>query len=513
MLKRILPIAGLAFASFAQAQAVALDPEIAALAQREAPAVLETLRQLTSVDSGTNQAGVAAVAEQVERFAKGLGADVQRVTPANNVIGPNLVVTFKGTGQRRIMLMAHMDTVYVAGTAAARPFRLDGNRAIAPGIGDDKGGVAVFLHAMKLLKARGFADYERVTLVFNSDEEQGSFGSRDLIRSQASRHDVILSGESSGPRETLVIGTSGAGGLRVVFRRGDRMVEEASDTVLRTRELFTQVPETRMNWTIARVEDTTALKDAAATITWRIKGRPSHAGVTPHLGINAVVEGALLVKRVTQAAATMPGVRLQWRALTGGQVSNIIPDQGLAQVEIAAPNVQEAAAALAQVGSQPGLPGAQVTVEVTPGPAPAGSGGDVFASADIRVPTPEAFATLTKIVRDRVEEKKFASTSLAASELLAFPPYNMNAQARAIAETVIAINRQLGGELEIGPRAFGATDAAWAGQSGKPVLEGFGLPGANYHSSDEEYIFADRIPRRLALVAETIRAISRMEGK
>src|SRR5947209_2597679 len=81
-----------------------------------------------------------------------------------------------------------------AGTAAARPFRIDGNRAIAPGIADDKGGVAVFLHAFKLLKATGFSDYERVTMVFNTDEERGSSGSRDLIRRQAQDHDAVLSG-------------------------------------------------------------------------------------------------------------------------------------------------------------------------------------------------------------------------------------------------------------------------------------------------------------------------------
>ena len=134
-----------------------LDPQLPALAEQEAVAVLETLRDLTSIDSGTGQAaGISALATQIENFAKGLGAQVDRVTPASGVAGPNLVITFKGIGKRKILLISHMDTVYVAGTAAARPFRLDGNRAIAPGIADDKSGIAVFLHTMKLLKTRGF---------------------------------------------------------------------------------------------------------------------------------------------------------------------------------------------------------------------------------------------------------------------------------------------------------------------------------------------------------------------
>jgi hypothetical protein len=36
-----------------------------------------------------------------------------------------------------------------------------------------------------------------------------------------------------------------------------------------------------------------------------------------------------------------------------------------------------------------------------------------------------------------------------------------------------------------------------------------GLPGGNYHSSQEEFILVDRIAPRLALAAEVIRAISR----
>jgi acetylornithine deacetylase/succinyl-diaminopimelate desuccinylase-like protein len=149
---------------------------------------------------------------------------------------------------------------------------------------------------------------------------------------------------------------------------------------------------------------------------------------------------------------------------------------------------------------------------LAPGVTSAG-GSDAFASADIRVPTPQAFDAVTTVVREKVEAKLFAASSLAVNSGLPFPPYNMNAQARQIAQAVLAINRQMGGEMIIGPRAFGATDAAWAAQSGKPVLEGFGLPGGNYHSSGGEFILIDRVPRRLALVAETIRAISRMEVK
>ena len=41
----------------------------------------------------------------------------------------------------RILLIGHIDTVFERGTAAARPFRIEGERAYGPGVIDEKGGV------------------------------------------------------------------------------------------------------------------------------------------------------------------------------------------------------------------------------------------------------------------------------------------------------------------------------------------------------------------------------------
>ena len=72
----------------ANAQLV-LDAEITRLAQAETPAVLDTLKRLTSVDTGTTQApGLLAVADMIEAFVKPLGAEVRRVAPAAKVPGP-----------------------------------------------------------------------------------------------------------------------------------------------------------------------------------------------------------------------------------------------------------------------------------------------------------------------------------------------------------------------------------------------------------------------------------------
>ncbi len=504
-----------------------LDPALLVLAEQETPAVIETLRMLTSHDTGTMQgAGLLALATDIERFAKGLGAEADRVTPAANVPGANLVITFKGTGKRKIMLMAHMDTVYPAGTAAAKPLRVEGNRAIAPGIADDKGGIAVFLHAMKLLKARGFNDYERVTMVFNVDEERGSAGSRELIRRQAGAHDYVLSGEPTGATENIVLATSGVGQLAARLRVGGlfaaadaRPIEELADLILRTKDVQQQVANTRMNWTIARAGEPRALDKLPAaewrfaTLTWRIKGRAAHAGNNPGAGVNAVVEMASLVRRVTEAASQAPGARLQWRIASGGMIGNVIPDRGLAVAEIAVPQDTDAAPvleSLAKTGAQPFVAGSEITAETADGlTANLDGPGEAFASADQRVPDPATHAALGQAVRQLVTRQKFASSSITVTDGLGFPAFNATDEGRRMAEMARDIYTALGGTLTLNPRTWGGTDAVWAAQSGKPVMESLGLPGGNYHSSDEEFILIDRIPRRVALAAEMIRALSR----
>jgi glutamate carboxypeptidase len=108
-----------------------------------------------------------------------------------------------------------------------------------------------------------------------------------------------------------------------------------------------------------------------------------------------------------------------------------------------------------------------------------------------------------------VNRQKFASSSISVQEGLGFPAYTASEEGRRLAGMARDIYAALGGKLELVPRTYGGTDAVWASQSGKPVVEGFGLPGGNYHSSEEEFVLIDRIPRRLLLAAEMIRALSR----
>ncbi|MFP3758217.1 M20/M25/M40 family metallo-hydrolase, partial [Cupriavidus sp. SIMBA_020] len=89
--------------------------------------------------------------------------DIFRLDDTPEHVGPMVHAEFKGTGQKKIMLIAHMDTVYRNGMLRDQPFRIDGDRAYGLGIADDKHGVATILHTLALLQKMGFKDYGTLT--------------------------------------------------------------------------------------------------------------------------------------------------------------------------------------------------------------------------------------------------------------------------------------------------------------------------------------------------------------
>src|ERR1700722_15596242 len=154
---------------------------------------LELLKGIVDVDSGSGDvAGGRRVEEILEAQLKAIGAAV-RYEPAESAnLPPNLVAVLHGNGKAKILIIAHIDTVFGPGTVAQRPFRIEGDRALGPGVGDEKGGVVAAVTTLKILHDRGFNQYASVTLVLDSSEELGSPGSAKLIRTLAKQSDVAF---------------------------------------------------------------------------------------------------------------------------------------------------------------------------------------------------------------------------------------------------------------------------------------------------------------------------------
>jgi glutamate carboxypeptidase len=189
------------------APAAPVEPVHSLAAAQKAP-LIETLRSLVSIESGSgDRQGLDRIADVIAGRLKALGgavetiepdpADIYRMVDTPKQIGKMVQARFTGTGTKKIMLIAHMDTVYLRGMLAQQPFRIDGNRAYGLGIADDKHGVALILHALAILKAMDFRDYGLITVLINGDEEVSSAGSRATLTRLGGAHDVVFSCEGA----------------------------------------------------------------------------------------------------------------------------------------------------------------------------------------------------------------------------------------------------------------------------------------------------------------------------
>jgi len=312
--------AAAAFTLVSNALAAPDDRVLAAANAQQVPLV-ETLKSLVLIETGSADVeGLRKLATLLDARLQALGFKTER-RKASAGPGADLVIgTLAGTGRRRIMLQAHMDTVYQAGVLATQPIKQDGNRLYGPGIADDKGGIAVILHAVKMLNDLGWRDYANLTVMFNPDEEIGSIGSGEFIAHLADQHDVVLSCEPTAAKD------------------------------------------------VAQVESVLTGAAGIAVATLEVKGRTSHAGAAPQLGRNAAVELAHQILQTKDVAKDIPGAQLNWTTINAGRVRNQIPDLAVAggDVRLTQPGAETRLldALKAKVASSKLVPDTETTVKL-----------------------------------------------------------------------------------------------------------------------------------------------------
>lgn len=282
-----LPLCLLGLALASPALAGAPDEKLRAMADAAKPELIATLRDMVGIESGSaDLEGLKKMADFTEGRLQALGAKTERRKVTRGAGADIVIGTFEGTGSKKLMLMAHMDTVYERGILGTQPWRIDGERIYGPGIADDKGGIAVVLHALKILKEVEWRDFARITVLFNPDEEVGSIGSGELISEIADQHDFVLSCEPT---------------VAAPAAKHDALLLGASGT---------------------------------ATGKMEVKGRASHAGAAPDLGRNALIELAHQLVQTRDVAKTVPGTQLNWTTAQAGTVRNQIPEKAVAGGDI-----------------------------------------------------------------------------------------------------------------------------------------------------------------------------------
>lgn len=258
------------------------DVRVWAAAEKARPAQLKLLEQVVNIDSGTGDIeGGRAVAALLRQRLEAAGMTVRSVAAEAPGLPENIVATITGTGKGRILLIGHLDTVFGPGTVAKRPFRIEGQRALGPGVSDEKGGVVQGVFALQLLRDLGFKNFKQITFLIETSEERGSPGTRALIAELVANADVELNLEPGDPPDRLT-----------VWRKG------------------------------------------SATFHVDVKGRAAHAGVAPQDGRNAAVE---LIHQL-QGADVFPksgdGLTANLTLINAGTRNNIIPEDASAQINV-----------------------------------------------------------------------------------------------------------------------------------------------------------------------------------
>ena len=249
------------------------------------PRFLSELETMVNIDCGSyTPDGVNRIADLVSDALGELGASVERHPHQPSAeearLGDVVVGRLPGEGSS-ILLIGHMDTVFDAGTAAARPFRIDGDRARGPGVTDMKAGLLGGLHAIGALREAGASP--SVTFVANPDEEIGSPFSTGYIRALAPEHDAVL-----------VLECARANGDIVSARKG--------------------------------------IADYHLSIT----GRAAHAGVEPEKGRSAIVEAAHQVLALHALNGRWPTVTVNAGVVHGGTRPNVVAERCELQVDLRA---------------------------------------------------------------------------------------------------------------------------------------------------------------------------------
>ena len=251
------------------------------------PAMMKLLQEMVEVGSPTyDRDAVNRMGAIVAREAARLGANLETV-PMQEV-GDNIIARW-GEGDGGILLTAHLDTVFPLGVLSTMPFYEKYGKVFGPGALDMKSGIVIMLHAIEALQEQGRMPKRPITMLFNSDEEMGSYKSRGLIETIAKDHALTLVFE---PCEYLE-------GALHTWRKG------------------------------------------TGKFSIKAQGKAAHSGGAHEKGLNAIEELSYQVVKVQQLTDYEKGTTINIGSMSGGRAINIVPAFAEADGDIRFKSIEE----------------------------------------------------------------------------------------------------------------------------------------------------------------------------
>lgn len=287
--------------SEAQALTAYLEPQL--------PTYVEELRQLCAIECPTmSKFGVDQAGAWVRQWAARRGWELRDWPDA--IAGDGLIVTLRGraAGKFRVLLAAHLDTVYPIGTAAQRPLRREEDRLIGPGSADNKSGLLSGLYAMAALEALDMLDqFEHISMVCGGDEETDMRSSVEMLIEFAPKSDIGLVLEAGRENGDIVGARKGLGHFVL-----------------------------------------------------EVHGRAAHAGVEPHKGANAILALAQQISALQNLNSMQPGVTINVGVMAGGTAPNVVADYARAEIDVRATHtadMEPVRSAIEHIANSPYVPG------------------------------------------------------------------------------------------------------------------------------------------------------------
>jgi glutamate carboxypeptidase len=202
------------------------------------------------------------------------------VERTETALGDMLHVRIKGTTEARIVLLAHMDTVYPVGSWKT-VWKIEDDKAHGPGTYDMKAGGVQALWALRALQAVGRKPTSTIDVLLTPDEEIGSDVARPTI-------------------EDLARGASAVLVLEAPYMNGDLKIA----------------------------------RKGVGEYSLDVRGVSAHQGLEPEKGKNAVVSAAGLIQQIMNLQDRAQGTTLGPNVIRGGTVSNVVADHVNLQVDL-----------------------------------------------------------------------------------------------------------------------------------------------------------------------------------
>lgn len=256
--------------------------------------MVQTIRELVEIESPSDdKLAVDGIAGFLARKFEALGG--KTTFHRSQEFGDSLQIDFFGerTGEsnrKPVLLLGHYDTVYPLGTLAQMPCICEGDHLRGPGVLDMKSGIGLMLHAIEALQAWHDGLPRPVTVFLVSDEEVGSYSSREVTESLAKKSAGVLVLEP-------------AAGLRGAVKTARKGVGE---------------------------------------YTLRVEGVAAHAGLDPGKGHSAIVELARQIAVIAKMNNLREGLSVNPGVISGGTRTNVVAAEAAMRIDVRIKSAKQA---------------------------------------------------------------------------------------------------------------------------------------------------------------------------